>query len=303
MVTFGASIGINFYINSLFQHQIKKFGAFGGGCSASVSGSKGAFRTPSRLELHLEQITLLCVKIIRLRRGSNPQSFGCSAKSSLPNSPDFLLGIETDYKYEQGSLILPNILQIFSNGVAIYYLASANTFVPKGKAEKITADASGYGYRITAASTIEKYSPSTGLWSPVVGPINVVHVSSRAFVANTYIYVDDIGTIRTSTGQVYPSSKFHTASLGNDGSIWALNMDGKIYAWENSAWVQRPGIAKSIDVQDASRICISDHINRVYTWTGSDWQEHMDLECAQCSINTNTLYCVDPNNALFKFAL
>jgi len=91
-------------------------------------------------------------------------------------------------------------------------------------------------------------------------------------------------------------------AMGEDNEIWKLDPSGFAYRFNTfKGWQKQIGITgKHIDVQNASRVVITDSEDFVWLWNGKVWTRYADKECAQATVNYNSIFCVDRKERIWK---
>lgn len=61
-------------------------------------------------------------------------------------------------------------------------------------------------------------------------------------------------------------------SVGANGALWYIGLDGSIYEMTDAGAQKRPGAARRIAVDPAGRAWVANSNGTIYRWTGSAWQ-------------------------------
>lgn len=94
-------------------------------------------------------------------------------------------------------------------------------------------------------------------------------------------------------------------AIGEDKSIWKLDLDGKLYRWTNGVWdlqENQPAIAKNIDVQDSSRMVLSDYTNGCWFYNGV-WSNLNKTLCKQTTVDKKYVYALDSEGSIWRMAI
>jgi len=93
-------------------------------------------------------------------------------------------------------------------------------------------------------------------------------------------------------------------AIGDNDEMWKLDPNGAAYRYVSGNWQIQTGIkGKHVDVQNASRVVITGDDDFVWAWNGRIWTRYTDKECAQATINYNSIFCVDRKERIWKLII
>jgi hypothetical protein len=172
------------------------------------------------------------------------------------------------------------------------------THIP-GAAVRVGASPDGWSWVVNSVDDIYRFNIGTNSWNQIPGKLVQISAMSKdkALGVNRQgnIYLWENNAWKQLPGQAT------WAAIGTDDERWVVNSGGHIYRWTHttSDWTRVPGVAVSVEAQNASRVIVTNGAGNMFAWQSGAWQL-LPGECTRATIAHDHAYCVNSARNIFK---
>jgi hypothetical protein len=172
------------------------------------------------------------------------------------------------------------------------------THIP-GAAVRVGASPDGWSWVVNSVDDIYRFNIGTNSWNQIPGKLVQISAMSK----DKALGVNRVGNIFLWENNAWKQlpGKASWAAIGTDDERWVVNSGGHIFRWTHttSDWTRVPGIAVSVEAQNASRVIVTNGAGNMFAWQSGAWQL-LPGECTRATIAHDHAYCVNSARNIFK---